>query len=514
MKVPFTITAPLLLLLSEAVGATFLNSPYFNAPLSGLLSSTKQAVFSSKHHGMHVNTKPDPARVSENQWMYTTVLPALPHYQLRVKQPKLCDPSVKQLSGYLDVNSDKHFFFWFFEARNGRKDAPLILWVNGGPGCSSSTGLLAELGPCRVEPGGNSTKLNPYSWNNEAHVIFLDQPLNVGFSYGNNVFNSIDAGKDVNAFLQLFLETFPEYENSPLHVFGESYGGHYVPAIAKAIYEFNKDLASKDSLGLLSVAEKSLRTLPLTTIGIGNGLVDPLIQYKYYGKMACNSTYSPVLSQDQCNAMDSLYPTCARLINACYKFKNQLACVPPEYYCNRMLMSYSMSGQNPYDVRIPCGNSDLCYPIFDDIATYLNNPEIQKELGSEVSEFVSCSQKVYSGFILNGDWMMPYFEFVPTLLDNNIPVLVYAGDADWICNWYGNKAWTLELPWSGQEAFNQANDRVWTNTQTGKEAGEVRNHGPFTFLRIFSAGHMVPLDQPENALDMINRWIKGQPLIA
>ncbi|KAJ1889258.1 hypothetical protein LPJ66_008134, partial [Kickxella alabastrina] len=313
--------------------------------------------------------------LSDSKWTRIESMSALPNYQLRIKQPKLCETNTTQYSGYLDTDEDRHFFFWFFEARNAKpEDAPIVLWMNGGPGCSSFTGLLMELGPCRVDKGGKGVSSNVYGWNDKAHVIFLDQPLNVGYSYGKDVFNSMDAGKDVYNFLQLFYHSFPEYAKSELHIFGESYGGHYVPATAKAIHEANLEFSGKMALNQLSVSEREKRVLPLTSIGIGNGLTDPLIQYKYYSQMACNSTYEPVLRQDECDKMDSTYDTCARLISACYKWKNALACYPAEMYCNQMLMTYQRSGANPYDVRIPCEGGNLCYPIMADIDAYLNTP--------------------------------------------------------------------------------------------------------------------------------------------
>ena len=113
--------------------------------------------------------------------------PSFPGYSVRVnsKDPKLCDSGVGQKVGYLDANG-KHFFFWFFESRSKPADDPLILWLNGGPGCSSLTGLLMELGPCRVNPKGDGTTFNPYSWNTNASIIFLDQPVEVGFSYSDD----------------------------------------------------------------------------------------------------------------------------------------------------------------------------------------------------------------------------------------------------------------------------------------------------------------------------------------
>ena len=104
-----------------------------------------------------------------------------------------------------------------------------------------------ELGPCKPTKGGNGTVTNKYSWNNNANVIFLDQPVNVGFSYtgGKSPTTSDGAAEDVYAFLQLFISTYSKYSTLPFHVTGESYAGHYIPAIGHTILENNKLVEKK-----------------------------------------------------------------------------------------------------------------------------------------------------------------------------------------------------------------------------------------------------------------------------
>lgn len=418
----------------------------------------------------------------------------LPNYKLRVKAtPKsLGVDSVKQYSGYIDVeDEDKHFFYWFFESRNDPKNDPIILWLNGGPGCSSMTGLMFELGPSNIAKNIKPVH-NPYSWNNNASVIFLDQPINVGYSYSSKlVSNTVAAGKDVYAFLQLFFKQFPEYLALPFHIAGESYAGHYIPVFANEILSHPK------------------RNFNLTSVMIGNGLTDPLTQYPLYEPMACGAGGADaVLEDEQCQAMQDLLPRCLLLIESCYESGLVWSCVPASIYCNNAQMGpYQKTGRNVYDIRTMCGGLDLCYEELGWIDEYFNLPEVMAALGAEVERYDGCNFDINRNFLLAGDWMKPYQKQVTSLLDLGVPVLIYAGDKDFICNWLGNEAWLNALPWLGHEQFLAAPVRDWR--VHGKSAGTVRNHRHFTFLRVFEAGHMVPHDQPANSLDMVNRWISG-----
>jgi len=93
---------------------------------------------------------------------------------------------VKQLSGYYSVNSNRseNYFFWFFESRTDPSTDPLIIWLTGGPGCSSQLALMTENGPCTPTADGLDTVLNPYGWNNNSNIMWIDQPAGVGYSYG------------------------------------------------------------------------------------------------------------------------------------------------------------------------------------------------------------------------------------------------------------------------------------------------------------------------------------------
>jgi hypothetical protein len=104
--------------------------------------------------------------------------PSFPKHTVRIKKsPKdWCDSSAASYTGYIDTTDARHIFFYFFESRSDPDKDDVILWTNGGPGCSSSLGLFMELGPCNIKDD-NGTHRNPHSWNEKANVIFIDQPI-------------------------------------------------------------------------------------------------------------------------------------------------------------------------------------------------------------------------------------------------------------------------------------------------------------------------------------------------
>ncbi|KAK7941213.1 uncharacterized protein PG986_013600 [Apiospora aurea] len=411
---------------------------------------------------------------------------SLETYNLRAKK---VDPSslgvdkVKQYSGYLDDEAnDKHLFYWFFESRNDPKNDPVVLWLNGGPGCSSMMGLFMELGPLqrRLQAQAGVQRL---------------LPVNTGYSYsGGSVSSTVAASKDIYALLTLFFHNFPEYAEQPFHITGESYAGHYIPVFASEI------LSHKN------------RNINLKSIAIGNGLTDPKTQYAEYRPMACGddgSHYGPILEESECQSMDNALPRCQSLIQGCYDSQSVWNCVPSAIYCNNALIGpFQRSGYNVYDIREKCKDPEnLCYSQSAWIAQYLNQPEVMKALGAEVTGYESCNSELNRNFLFNGDWSKPFHLLVPDLL-KQIPVLIYAGDADYICNWLGNKAWSEALVWNGKKDFNSA--KMTDLTVDDKAYGQVKTSGNFTFMRIYEAGHMVPFNQPKGSLDFFNRWIGGE----
>ncbi|KAL8171499.1 hypothetical protein V2J09_023303 [Rumex salicifolius] len=141
-----------------------------------------------------------------------------------------------QYGGYVTVDdkAGRAFYYYFVESEKNPESAPLLLWLNGGPGCSSlAYGAMAELGPFRVHSDGKTLQRNNFAWNKVANVLFVESPAGVGFSYSNNT-KDYDKGGDKMtaddnlAFVLNWLQRFPEYKKRDFFISGESYAGHYI----------------------------------------------------------------------------------------------------------------------------------------------------------------------------------------------------------------------------------------------------------------------------------------------
>lgn len=386
------------------------------------------------------------------------------------------------------------------ESRSAPATDAVVLWLTGGPGCSSLLAAFTENGPCLVPetgPNAGSPVFNPYSWNSNATVIWLDQPTGVGFSYGPETDkDQADVAVDAYAFLQAFFKAHPALQPLPFFIFGESYGGHYAPSISYAVYKGNAALAAGDV------------KIRLEGVGIGNGLTVPLEQYPHYATLAYNYSIEklghPVVTLDTYETMVKELDTCLPLIAACQKDTN--ACADAQSVCNgAQIGPYEATGLNPYDIRAKCEFAPLCYDE-SHVTAFFNSPHTQALLGVEQT-WTPCNYQVNGMF--SNDWMKQFADpYLADQIDDGLRVLIYAGDVDFICNWLGNQAWALNFDWSGWADFNAAPMNNWT-LDDGTTAGQVREAGGLFFLRVFDAGHMVPADQPKAALALLNTMISG-----
>ena len=183
-------------------------------------------------------------------------------------------------AGYVTVNEScgSNLFYWFFPAIDGNASAPLLMWLNGGPGSTSMYGLFNEHGPFSVAADGQTLVPRAASWNNHYAMLYVDNPVGTGFSYTEDAScyseNMRDVSQNLYSLLVQFLTAYPDYLSVPFFVTGESYAGKYVPSISHYIHEMN--------------LENPKVRIRLAGLSVGDGLMDPITQVPGYGELLFN----------------------------------------------------------------------------------------------------------------------------------------------------------------------------------------------------------------------------------
>ncbi|KAI1162958.1 Alpha/Beta hydrolase protein [Nemania serpens] len=467
---------------------------------------------------------------------------------IRYKEPGkhgVCEttPGVNSYSGYVDLDANTHMFFWFFESRKNPNESPITLWLNGGPGSDSMIGLFEELGPCSVAANESTSILNPYAWNEVSNMLFLSQPIGVGFSYETKVVGVVDRKtglpvnsshpdgrySDVNGYrfdttqlaavgtwevLQALLKELPRLDkrvkSRSFNLWTESYGGHYGPAFYKYFYDQNELIKNRTAKGV---------ELNMHTLGIINGITSASIQMPYYPEFAAHNTYGiKAVNETIYNFMKMSWEFpggCRDAIAYCVDGDRSTpdglaVCSQAVGMCRNLVEGpyYEVSGRNPYDIR---AMSDADIPP-EPWVDYLNTAKIQNAIGVDINYTSTSSNQIYSAFDYTGDWVYPeLLEDLEAVVASGVRVAMVYGDADYICNWFGGEAVSLALNYTHSTEFKAAGYAPFV--VDGTEYGESRQYGNFSFTRIYESGHEIPYYQPKAALEFFRR-ILGDLVVA
>ncbi|KAG5542186.1 hypothetical protein RHGRI_021899 [Rhododendron griersonianum] len=348
-----------------------------------------------------------------------------------------------QYAGYVTVNqtAGRALFYYFVESPNNSLTDPLVLWLNGGPGCSSlGYGAMEELGPFRVNSDGKTLFRNEYSWNNVANVIFLESPAGVGFSYSNTSSDYKTVGdqrtaEDSYVFLINWLERFPQYKSRDFYITGESYAGHYVPQLAYTPSsqitrsQIKQSLTSKALLILVVYLYNPLFNLSLMPeIKIGNPYIDDSTTgkgiYDYYWTHALISDETHAGITRHCDFVSGNFSrTCKLYRNQAFVEHEKL-----DLYDIYAPLCNSSAPKTPSPGSV--NNFDPCSNIY--VASYLNLPEVQKALHTRNTTWSRCS---------NVGWTDRPSTILPTikqLIDSGLRLWVYRTLADM---WLSTKVW-------------------------------------------------------------------------
>eukprot|EP01102_Stenamoeba_stenopodia_P000791 TRINITY_DN1073_c0_g1_i1.p1 TRINITY_DN1073_c0_g1~~TRINITY_DN1073_c0_g1_i1.p1 ORF type:complete len:491 (-),score=101.97 TRINITY_DN1073_c0_g1_i1:72-1496(-) len=451
-----------------------------------------------------------------------------PSADLITKLPGLNDAiNFTQYAGYHTVNAShgRRLFYWFVESQNDPANDPVVLWLNGGPGCSSLLGFFTEHGPFIPNSDGETLSINPYSWNLVANMIYLESPSGVGFSYSDTpadyTTGDFQTANDSYTFLLQFFQDFPQFQGNDFWVTGESYGGHYVPELALRIYDGNLAGAPK---------------INLKGFMVGNGWTVPHLEnygaayYWYTHAIISESTFNGLNAT--CNFSD-IGPILRAKENADFYTINPLEC---DDYQNisfvemgniniydiyqdvclsngtsnqaKQLMKYIGSSEAPlntfFRMHDELVGEQQAYPpcVENYLTTYLNNPDVQAAIHANISyPWAGCSSIVnYS----RPDLLTPILDIYRTLV-GQIEILVFSGDVDAIVPITGTRLWldVLNLPITSPFA-------PWT-APDGQVGGYVTIYDGLTFTSVRNAGHMVAGTQPLRALTMFANFLQGVP---
>jgi len=446
----------------------------------------------------------------------------------------------RQYSGYISVD-DKHgrfLHYWLVLSENNPSTDPVVLWLNGGPGCSSLDGFFYEQGPFKfADPELSHGRLgdevpaltyNPYSWNQISNMIFLEAPAGVGFSYSNTPSdystNDTQTANDNYQFLLSFFKSYPEFAANDFYITGESYAGIYVPTLVNTIRLGNN--GGKNPL------------ISLKGFAVGNGCIGNevgscsgeglsiLMEFLFGHGLFSQDTYAQM--QQTCVDINNPTPQCEDIldqasdevgdvniydiyqpcINGGFKSSTQVSRKPIGNL--RSALHHKDGGDHSKDSKLRLlmelltkFGPDEC---IDGIAAsaYLNNDTVRAAIhvlpmNSTVGTWSVCTGLDYDG---DTDSLLPLY---PTLI-SNYRTLIYNGDADACVPYSGSEQWTESLNITKSQGWRQwlVDDQV---------AGYVTTYSlnNFTFLTVKGAGHMVPEYAPPQAFAMFQRFLTNQP---
>ncbi|XP_043703467.1 serine carboxypeptidase 1-like [Telopea speciosissima] len=453
----------------------------------------------------------------------------------------------KHYSGYITVDetNQRNLFYYFVLSEGSPSKDPVVLWLNGGPGCSSFDGFVYEHGPFNFEAANTSgglpqLHLNPYSWSKVSNIIYLDSPAGVGMSYSKVQadYNTGDlkTALDSHSFLLKWFEQYPEFLSNPFYIVGESYAGVYVPTLAS-------EVAGGIQAGVKPV-------LNFKGYMVGNGVTDEvfdgnaLVPFVHGMGLISDDLYEETLKACQGNYWNPASGVCGDklskidqdvndlniydILEPCYhspnseKFTDGKIKLPSSFRKlgeteRPLAVRKRMFGRAwPYRAPVRDGivptwgqilNGDDNVPCTDDVVAtaWLDNAAVRQAIHAEQQSAIGGWQLCTDNINFNHDAgsMIKYHKNLTAL---GYRALIYSGDHDMCVPYTGSQAWTRSLGYKIIDEWRPwyCNDQVAGYTQ-----GYEHN---LRFLTVKGSGHTVPEYKPVEALALFSRWLAGQSI--
>ncbi|KAF9624052.1 hypothetical protein IFM89_007750 [Coptis chinensis] len=420
----------------------------------------------------------------------------------------------RHFAGYVKLRQqdEKALFYWFFEAQDHVSEKPVVLWLNGGPGCSSvAYGAAQELGPFLIRNNSTELVLNTFSWNKAANLLFLEAPVGVGFSYTNNTEDLSALGdkttaEDSHAFLIEWFKKFPNFKSNEFYITGESYAGHYVPQLAELIHDRNKG-ASSDSV------------INFKGFMIGNAVINEdtdqtgFVEYAWSHAIISDQLYHTILKE--CDfKRENQTTTCGLLIRGflqaysdidIYSIYSPVCLTSEERRRSPSKLVTAPRAFTQHDLwhTLPSGY-DPCTE--DYTIKYFNRQDVQKALHANVTQlkypYSSCSN-VIRKWLDSAETTLP---IIQKLLNAGLRIWVYSGDTDGRVPVTSTRYSVNELKMKVKEGW-----RAWFHRR--QVAGWVATYeGGLTLATVRGAGHQVPVFAPAQSLTLLSHFISGSNL--
>lgn len=432
-------------------------------------------------------------------------------------------PPFKQYSGYLKATDGRMLHYWFVESQNDPARDPVVVWLNGGPGCSSLDGLMSEHGPFLIQDDGKTFKENKYSWNKIANMLYLEAPAGVGFSYKpdkNYTIGDNQVAKDNHAALQYFLIHFREFSKNEFYVTGESYGGIYVPTLSSLLVD-DSDFNFKG-------------------YAVGNGVTDDnmlgnaLMYFGYFHGLWGNSLWNELQTyccnqkdeNNRCKFVTNPDPDCRSAVGAAEEIIYNL-----NVYNLYASCYHSNASQEFHPAFNPVFHTFRKHPHFiqkyqklamlkerlDEVppcidatgsTVYLNRQDVRKaiHIPDDLPGWAICSAEV--GALYHREYDTMRAQYLKVLATKKHRILVYNGDVDMACNFLGDEWFVDSLK---QEVVKGYTAWHVTDARGFKQvAGFVKQFENINFVTVKGSGHMVPQDKPQQAFVMFQKFLKNE----
>ncbi|TMW65998.1 hypothetical protein Poli38472_003763 [Pythium oligandrum] len=417
---------------------------------------------------------------------------------------KAKDLAFDHFAGQLQLDSKEKLFYWYSESQKDPSKDPIVLWLNGGPGCSSVSGLFTENGPFVALQDG-SVKINDYSWNRKANVVWVESPAGVGFSEPQQpaeYYNDDVVADRLHQFLGKFFAKYPELQGRDFYITGESYAGIYIPYLVNLL------------------VERPIEGVSLKGFAIGNPLTDNEIDgnayFDYYYSHALISRQQYHSALEACTneiAQCMFTPVnctekCEQAVAAGYAAAAHDKFNPYFIYGDVCQLSNGQAGalhekhkKNHPTPTTHRGDIGPCADTFTE--TYLNTKELQEAVHLETPiVWQDCNPFISRHFTRSLSSLPKY----RNILNRGLKAMIYSGDADSVVNFIGTERWITD---DGLKLREVKAWEAWFGPDK-QVAGYVQEFEGLTFKTIKGAGHMVPAVRPLHGLHMFECFLYGE----